>query len=87
MELFFPKNKYTFPLKLISLVTLELIIKQELVQQISSTLAGLNSYGKTTILEETISRDHTENILLKNTKAIKIKKGKKKELQFLERKI
>ena len=40
-------------------------------------MAGLNSYGKTTILEETISRDHTENILLKNTKAIKIKKGKK----------
>ena len=39
-------------------------------------LAGLNSYGDTIIKEQIRSRDHTEKIL-KNTKAIKIKDGKK----------
>ena len=41
-------------------------------------LAGLNSYGETKILEERKSRDHTENMLLNNKQAIKIKKGAKK---------
>ena len=37
-------------------------------------LAGLNSNGTTTIEERISSRDHTENILMKNTQSIKIKK-------------
>ena len=39
-------------------------------------LAGLNSYGNTTILE-TQKADHTENILINNKKVMNIK-GKKK---------
>ena len=41
-------------------------------------LAGLNSYGNTTIKEHILSRDHTENLLQDNTQAIKInnKRGK-----------
>ena len=41
-------------------------------------LAGLNSYGDTTIIEQEKSRDHTENILSLNSKTIKIKNNKKK---------
>ena len=39
-------------------------------------LAGLNSYGITKINEVQKSRNHTENMLLKNNHAIKIKKEK-----------
>ena len=42
----------------------------------SVCLAGLNSYGTTTILEKERSRDHTENILLNSPNAIKIKNSK-----------
>ena len=38
-------------------------------------LAGLNSYGTTEIIEKNRSRNHTENMLLKNSQSIKIKKG------------
>ena len=41
-----------------------------------SYFAGLNSYGITEIFENEKSRDHTENILSRNPKVIKIKKGK-----------
>jgi 3-phosphoshikimate 1-carboxyvinyltransferase len=41
-------------------------------------LAGLNSYGNTIIEEQIISRDHTENLLMKNTQSIKIIKKKEK---------
>ena len=55
-------------------------------------LAGLNSYGNTEILETKKSRNHTENMLLKNKSVIKIKKGKvnlikicgKKELESMK---
>ena len=40
-------------------------------------LAGLNANGATNIIEIDKSRDHTENMLLKNKKAIRIKKNKK----------
>ena len=40
-------------------------------------LAGLNSYGDTLILEKVGSRDHTENLLIKNPQVLKIKKQKK----------
>ena len=35
-------------------------------------LAGLNSFGNTIIEEKDLSRNHTENILRKNKKSIKI---------------
>ena len=41
-------------------------------------LAGLNAYGTTEIIEDKRSRDHTENMLIKNSEAIRINKGKKK---------
>ena len=47
-------------------------------------LAGLNSYGNTTI-KEYRSRDHTENLLHDNSQAIKIKKQRKKLLQYMEK--
>ena len=49
-------------------------------------LAGLNSYGNTKILEKKKSRDHTENMLIKNKNAIKIKKKKKKIIKIFGKK-
>ena len=50
----------------------------------AAILAGLNCYGKTIINEKKISRNHTENLLIKNSKVIKItkKNGKKKITVF-----
>ena len=45
-------------------------------------LAGLNAYGVTEIIEEKNSRNHTENILKKDPRVIKIKKGKKNLIQI-----
>ena len=36
-------------------------------------LAGINSYGKTTIVEKIKSRDHTEKMLIHNRNVIKLK--------------
>ena len=49
-------------------------------------LAGLNSYGNTIIKESVNSRDHTENLLSKNKKVIKIKKGKEKTIKVIGKK-
>ena len=78
---FFPKNKFNFPIKLISSkMPIGITYKSGVSAQLKSAviLAGLNSNGHTTILETEKSRDHTENILLNNKKIINIK-GKKKE--------
>ena len=48
--------------------------------------AGLNSYGVTTIEEKIKSRDHTENLLIKNTQSIKIKKGNKRIIKIFGKK-
>ena len=78
---FLPKNKFTFPLKMIS-SEMPVAIKYNagVSAQLKSAVifAGLNAFGTTKILEQEKSRDHTENILLKNTKAIRIvNRGKK----------
>ena len=44
-------------------------------------LAGLNAYGNTTIIENEKSRDHTENMLIKNKNSIKIEKGRKRVIK------
>ena len=49
-------------------------------------LAGLNSYGTTKIFETERSRDHTENILIKNKKSIKVINKEKKEIQVYGKK-
>ena len=78
---FLPKNKYTFPLKMISSrFPIGIKYKAGVSAQLKSAvlLAGLNSYGNTTIIEQLSSRNHTENILKGNTKTIKfINNGKK----------
>ena len=92
---FLPKNKFYFPLKLISSeMPIGIDYKAGVSAQLKSAviLAGLNSYGNTEILETKKSRNHTENMLLKNKSVIKIKKGKvnlikicgKKELESMK---
>ena len=76
---FHPKNKSNFPLKITSSeMPIGIKYKSGISAQLKSAviLAGLNSYGTTTIIEEKKSRDHTENILLKSSpKTLKIKKN------------
>ena len=87
---FLPKKNIIFHLKLFLLkCLLGINIKLGVSAQLKSAviLAGLNSFGNTKIIEKkTRSRDHTENMLLKNKKVIKIKKNKKKIIKILEKK-
>ena len=78
---FLPKNKFNFPLKLISTeMPVGINYKAGVSAQLKSAviLAGLNSYGTTEIIETEKSRDHSENLLSSNSKAIQIKRGRKK---------
>jgi 3-phosphoshikimate 1-carboxyvinyltransferase len=81
---YFPKNKFHFPLTLVS-SDLPVGIKHVagISSQIKSAtiLAGLNAFGKTTIIEKMKSRDHTER-MLKHNSAIKIKKGEKNIIEI-----
>ncbi len=75
---FLPKNKNYFPLTLIS-SDMPVGIKYNAGNsaQIKSAviLAGLNSFGNTTVFEKKKTRNHTENILLNNSKSIKVEKN------------
>ncbi len=78
---FLPKKKFHFPLKLISTeMPIGINYKAGVSAQLKSAvmLAGLNSFGTTEIIETKKSRDHSENLLCSNLKAIKIKNGRKK---------
>ena len=85
--IFLPRNKYNFPLKMISSqLPVGIKYKAGVSAQLKSAvmLAGLNSNGITTIEEQVSSRDHTENLLMKNLSVIKIKKvGSKKIIKIL----
>ncbi len=86
---FLPKNKFNFPLKIISTdMPIGINYFAGVSAQLKSAviLAGLNSYGNTKIIESIKSRDHTENLLKKNTAAIKIKYGKKKIIEVYGKK-
>lgn len=86
---FLPKGKVTFPLKIISSkIPIGINYKAGVSAQLKSAvmLAGLNSYGNTRITETIRSRDHTENLLMKNSQAIKINDRKKKEINIFGRK-
>ena len=86
---FLPKTKFNFPLKMISSeMPIGFTYKAGVSAQLKSAviLAGLNSYGDTKVVEIKKSRDHTENMLLKNTNTIKITNGKKKIIQILGKK-
>jgi len=82
---FVPKNKINFPLKIISSkIPIGINYEAGVSAQLKSAvmLAGLNSYGDTKIIENEKSRDHTENMLLTNSKVITIKKKKKKIIRI-----
>ena len=86
---FFPKGKFNFPLKIISSnMPIGIDYNAGVSAQLKSAviLAGLNSYGETNILELKRSRDHTENMLLKNSQSIQIKNGKKKLIRVFGKK-
>ena len=86
---FYPKGKVTFPLKMISSkIPIGINYKAGVSAQLKSAviLAGLNSYGNTRITETVRSRDHTENLLMKNLQAIRINNNKKKEINVFGRK-
>ena len=86
---FLPKKKYFLPFKIISSgMPVGIDYKAGESAQLKSAvmLAGLNSYGITTIEEKIKSRDHTENLLIKNTQSIKIKKGSKKIIKIFGKK-
>ena len=81
---FFPKNKFNFPLKMHSSnFPIGIKYKAGVSAQLKSAVifAGLNSYGETEIYENNLSRNHTENMLLKNSEVIKIKGHKKKVIK------
>ena len=76
---FKPKNKFNFPLKIISSpLPIGIKYKSGVSAQLKSAviLAGLNSYGVTKIFEKNRSRDHTERMLTFNKNVIKINEKK-----------
>ena len=80
---FLPKKKFYFPLKMVSSeMPIGINYNAGVSAQLKSAviLAGLNSYGNTKIFETERSRDHTENILIKNKKSIRVINKKKKEI-------
>lgn len=86
---FIPKNKFNFPIKLISSdMPVGINYKAGVSAQLKSAvmLAGLNSYGNTSIIETRRSRDHTENILLSNSKVVKINNNQKKIITIFGKK-
>ena len=78
---FYPKNKFNFPLKLISSeMPIGINYSAGVSAQLKSAviLAGLNSYGNTVIIETQRSRNHTENMLMKNSQTMSVKDNHKK---------
>ena len=78
---FLPKKKFYFPLTMVSSeMPIGINYNAGVSAQLKSAviLAGLNSYGNTKIFETERSRDHTENILIKNKKSIRVINKKKK---------
>ena len=75
----FPKNTVRLPFKLRSSnfpVGIKYIAGSSAQLKSAAILAALNSYGTTTVLEKYKTRDHTENLLTKNSKSILFKNKK-----------
>ena len=82
---FYPKNKFNFPLKMTSsALPTSIFYKSGVSSQLKSAamLASANAFGVSTIVENKNleSRDHTENILLKNSNILKILRKKNKNI-------
>ena len=79
---FSPSGKVHFPLNMCSSeipIGIKYIAGKSAQLKSSVILAGLNSFGNTTVIERLKSRDHTERLLKKN-KSIQIKKYKKENV-------
>ena len=75
----YPKNKINLPFKLRSSnfpVGIKYIAGNSAQLKSAAILAALNSFGTTTIQEKFKTRDHTENLLLKNSKSISFQNKK-----------
>ena len=86
---FYPKGKFCFPLKMVSSkMPVGIRYKAGVSAQLKSAVifAGLNSFGNTNVKEVQRSRDHTENILLGNSKIIKINDQKVKSITIIGKK-
>ena len=86
---FFPKNKTTLPLKLVSSempIGIKYLAGNSAQLKSAVIFAGLNSYGITQIEEKKKSRDHTENMLAHNSQSIKINNKKNKIIKVFGRK-
>ena len=82
---FSPRKKIKFPLKIVSSkIPIGITYKAGVSAQLKSAvmLAGLNSYGETKIIENEKSRDHTESMLMNNSKVIEIKNNKNKVIKI-----
>ena len=82
---FYPKEKFYFPLKLISSkMPIGINYNAGVSAQLKSAVlfAGLNSFGKTKIYEKEVSRDHTEKMLSVNQSVLSIKKKPNKTIQI-----
>lgn len=80
---FIPKNKFYFPLKIRSSnfpIGINYEAGSSAQLKSSAIFAGLNSFGLTEIVEKNISREHTENMLIKNKEAFKVSKKKIKKI-------
>jgi 3-phosphoshikimate 1-carboxyvinyltransferase len=82
---FLPKNKFNFPLRIISSeIPLSIEYEAGVSAQLKSAVifAAINSIGNTKIIEKNRSRNHTENMLLDNSKVIKIANKKNKLIKI-----
>jgi len=82
---FYPKKKFSLPLKMTSsAIPTGIFYKAGISSQLKSAaiLASTNAYGLSTIVENKNleSRDHTENILLKNSNILKIIRKKNENI-------
>ena len=86
---FSPKKRFFFPIKITSSpMPIGISYKSGVSAQLKSAvmLAGLNSYGITSVIEKYLSRDHTERMLGQNKQVIKIKKNGDKIIKIFGRK-
>ena len=86
---FSPKKRFFFPIKITSSpMPIGISYKSGVSAQLKSAvmLAGLNSYGITSVIEKRLSRDHTERMLRQNKQVIKIKKNSDKIIKIFGRK-
>ena len=75
----FPKNKINLPFKLRSSnfpVAIKYVAGNSAQLKSAAILGALNSYGTSTVHESFKTRDHTENLLTKNSKNISFKDKK-----------